>query len=310
MKQNGFEFANESKSLNQVIDEVKKSSMPTGKKVETLVKLGLSKADVWRFFNAPVTLPKAQRFSFTFGVEIECISQWERLQNEVANKEVPLQANVRFGAYTHRDSETGYKFVTDGSLGASRAEDGSGIECVSPVLRGKKGFDSLKNTCAALSDAGAKVNKSCGLHVHIGANGLTGEQYVNVFRNYQKLENVIDSFMAKSRRKSNAFYAKSLATFDFGSCHDVYDVDRMMGCRYFKVNPESYERHRTIEFRQHQGSINYHKIEMWVKFCAKLVNWSKDNVLPDVVRDIDDVPFLNNTEKAFFKSRINHFSAE
>lgn len=46
MKQNGFEFANESKSLNDIIEEVKKASMPTAKKVETLVKLGLSKADV------------------------------------------------------------------------------------------------------------------------------------------------------------------------------------------------------------------------------------------------------------------------
>ena len=310
MKQNGFEFANESKSLSEVLEEVKKASMPTATKVDTLVKLGLSKADVWRFFNAPVAMPKAQRLDFTFGVEIECITQWGRLQDEIANKEVPLQANVRFGAYTHRDSDTGYKFVTDGSLSASRIEDGRGIECVSPVLRGKKGFDSLKNTCAALVDAGAKVNKSCGLHVHIGANGLTGEQYVNVFRNYQKLENVIDSFMAKSRRASHAFYAKSLMYYDFSSCHDWYDVNRKLNDRYFKVNPESYERHHTIEFRQHQGSTNFLKIEMWVKFCAKLVNWSKDNVLSDVVRDIDDVPFLNNTEKAFFKSRINHFSAE
>lgn len=310
MKQNGFEFANESKSLNDIIEEVKKASMPTAKKVETLVKLGLSKADVWRFFNAPVAMPKAQRFSFTFGVEIECISNWERLQSEVSNREIPLQANVRFGAYTHADSTTGYKFVTDSSVMASRTEDGRGIECVSPVLRGAKGFESLKNTCTALSDAGAKVNRTCGLHVHIGANGLTGEQYVNVFRNYQKLEGLIDSFMAKSRRGDDAYYAKSLACFDFSNVHEIYVVAQLLRSRYFKVNPVSYERHRTIEFRQHQGTTNYHKIEMWVKFCAKLVNWSKDNVLPDVVRDIDDVPFLNNTEKAFFKSRINHFSAE
>ena len=77
----------------------------------------------------------------------------------------------------------------------------------------------------------------------------------------------------------------------------------MNGDRYFKVNACSYSRHKTIEFRQHQGSTDFTKIKNWVNFCAKLVAWSKKNRLENEVTSIDEIPFLTKTEKNFFKSR-------
>ena len=150
------------------------------------------------------------------------------------------------------------------------------IECVSPVLTGKAGMKSLETCCKALNDAGAQVNKSTGLHVHIGAANLSDEAYINVFENYQKLEKVIDTFMAKSRRANNSQWCRTLQGKNFDLCmtkHDVFSV--MNGNRYFKVNACSYSRHNTIEFRQHQGSTDFEKISNWVNFCAKLVAWSK-----------------------------------
>ena len=125
-----------------------------------------------------------------------------------------------------------------------------------------------------------------------------------------KLERLIDSFMAPSRR-GNCRWAASLLDKDFSNCHDNYDVRNNVfhGDRYYKVNAESYTRHKTIEFRQHQGSTNYKKIEMWVKFCAKLVGWSRNNVFTSEVMNIEDIPFLNKEEKAFFQSRKDAFAA-
>lgn len=302
MVQNGFTFAKENKSLNESLNDVKNTNLPRAKKVEMLVKLGLSKQDITRFFHAPVALPKAQRLSYTFGVEIECIAVESRMRAEISNKNVPVMANVEYGAYTHQDSNTSFKFVRDGSLSGSGFA--TGIECVSPVSSGTKGFAALKNCVKAINDAGAKVNKTCGLHVHIGAVGLTDEQYINIFKNYKMLEVIIDSFMAESRRGGNATYAHSLRYKNFDNCISKDDVTRKLGgSRYYKVNPMSFQRHGTVEFRQHQGTTNYKKIEMWVKFCAKLVNYSKENVLTETVQNVDDIPFLNKTEKAFFKAR-------
>ena len=47
------------------------------------------------------------------------------------------------------------------------------------------------------------------------------------------------------------------------------------------------------------------KISMWVKFCAKLVSWSRSNVFTSEVTCIEDIPFLNKQEKDFFESRRN-----
>ena len=70
----------------------------------------------------------------------------------------------------------------------------------------------------------------------------------------------------------------------------------------------SYDRHKTIEFRQHQGTTDYKKILNWVMFCGKLVEWSKKNRLTADVADIDDLPFLTKAEKRFFKRRIGQLS--
>lgn len=75
------------------------------------------------------------------------------------------------------------------------------------------------------------------------------------------------------------------------------------GSRYHKVNAEAYKVHKTIEFRQHQGTTDFEKISHWVRFCAKLVGWSKRFALDSTVASIDEIPFLTKTEKNWFKRR-------
>ena len=205
----------------------------------------------------------------------------------------------QYEGYNHTDNNHYYKFVSDSSI---RGENP--IECVSPVLTGKTGMKSLETCCKALNEANAQVNRSTGLHVHIGAQNLSDEAYINVFKNYQKLERVIDTFMAISRRANNSQWCRTLQGKDFTMCTTKLDIfDVMNGNRYYKVNACSYSRHKTIEFRQHQGSTDFEKISNWVNFCAKLVAWSKKNVLSSEVNSIDEIPFLTAKEKSFFKSR-------
>lgn len=301
MKQNGFSFASSEKSLIETIDEIKKSQMSRNEKILALKACGLRDKEISDMLM--VSVPKGMtstRFYYTFGVEIECVHA-ER--NALVEAGRANGVNIKSEGYNHQDNSTYFKIVSDASVHGENSN-----EVVSPVLKGNvNGLSMLKKAIKALDAVGANVNSSCGLHVHIGAGKLTGEQYVNVFKNYQKLEILIDSFMSPSRR-GNCRWAMSLQGKDFSWCRDNADVCRLLGTRYMKVNPMSFGRHNTIEFRQHQGSTNYEKIAMWVKFCAKLVGWSRNNVFVDQVTNIEDVPFLNNEEKAFFKGRVEHFA--
>lgn len=308
VKQNGFNFVSSKKSLIETIDEVKKSKMSKDKKILALKACGLRDkeiSDMLRVF-VPKTSKPSTRFVYTFGVEIECVH---------ANRTALIEAgrtngvDIHSEGYNHTDNKKYFKIVSDASVGG----DIDPNEVVSPVLGGNQnGLATLKKAIKSLDAVGARVNRSCGLHVHIGADKLTGEQYVNVFKNYQKLEKLIDSFMAESRR-GDAFYTRSILKYDFSHCHSVRCVQIEMGddsdTRYHNVNPMSYDRHRTIEFRQHQGSTSFEKISMWVKFCAKLVGWSRYNVFESDVMNIEDIPFLNKEEKDFFESRQEHFAA-
>ena len=285
------------KTLAEQLKEIRDLKVSVNEKKEMLIKIGLRPADVRSlefsgFFNEKTPL--------TFGVEIECDVFRNRLQ-EMSND----QFKFYYEGYNHNDNREYFKFVTDGSVTGA-----SPIECVSPILDANTdGFKALENCCSVLNAADARVNKSCGLHVHVGLAGFSDEQVVNIYKNYQKLEELIDSFMARSRRGDGCRWAQFLAEFDYSSCHSPYDVRmKMYRNRYYKVNPMAFERHGTIEFRQHQGSVDYKKISMWVNFCCKLVEWSKKNLFEAEVTSINDVPFLNAEEKAFFAERIEYFA--
>lgn len=282
------------KTLNEEIQEIKNMKGSKAAKKEAFIKLGLRKYEIELLLSE---LPKPVRevHKFTFGVEIECLVAASLMRESATRNAMPFQ----YEGYNHVDNNHYYKFVSDSSI---RGENP--IECVSPVLTGKAGMKSLENCCKALNEANAQVNVSTGLHVHIGAQNLSDEAYVNVFKNYQKLESVIDTFMARSRRANNSQWCRTLQGKDFSWCTTKSDIyDAMNGNRYFKVNACSYARHQTIEFRQHQGSTDFEKISNWVNFCAKLVAWSKKNVLSSEVASIDEIPFLTKKEKSFFKSR-------
>lgn len=282
------------KTLNEEIQEIKNMKGSKAAKKEAFIKLGLRKYEIELLLSE---LPKPVRevHKFTFGVEIECLVAANLMRESATRNEMPFQ----YEGYNHVDNNHYYKFVSDSSI---RGENP--IECVSPVLTGKAGMKSLENCCKALNEAGAQVNISTGLHVHIGAANLSDEAYINVFKNYQKLERVIDTFMARSRRANNSQWCRTLQGRNFMWCTTKSDIfDAMNGDRYFKVNACSYARHKTIEFRQHQGSTDFEKISNWVNFCAKLVAWSKKNMLSSEVTSIDEIPFLTKKEKSFFKSR-------
>lgn len=286
------------KTLNQEIENIKNAKTSRANKKQALVSLGLVDYEV-RLIMASLVSQGSPRVSYTFGVEIECGVPRHALRN-AANH---TGFNYQYEDYNHIDGRSYFKFVHDGSLRLDNA-----IECVSPVLKGSDGKRTLKVACQTLNQAGANVDSSCGLHVHIGADGLTDEQYCNVFVNYLYLESLVDSFMAPSRRDNT--YAKSLRHRD-ESIKNARTIDEMrdvLGSRYFKVNAESYRRHKTIEFRQHQGSTNFDKIFNWVSFCGKLVNWSKNNRLDHHIADVDEIPFLNDAEKRFFNGRIRNFA--
>lgn len=284
------------KTLNEQVNEIVNGKGSKTAKSFSLVKLGLTPYEI-KLMLGNVNVSKKTKFNanlLTFGVEIECFNVVrDVLINEVSQRNVSIQSE----GYNHTDNNHYYKIVSDASISGN-----NGQEVVSPILKGKDGLNSLKNVCDSLNAINAKVNKSTGLHVHFDASKISDAHFINIFKNYQAIERVIDSFMPNSRRANNNGYCASLRGLNYDECETKSDVIRLNRTRYRKVNAESYLRHKTIEFRQHSGTTDYEKIANWINFLRNLIQYSFDNLI-ESCNSIEEIPFLTETEKQYFINR-------
>lgn len=279
-----------------MVADVMNMNVSNAIKHRELIKIGLDAIEASILLNSKAW--QGTGFSFnalTFGVEIEA---YNFTRANLIEKCVHKGLSIISSGYTHEDSQHYYKIVSDSSL-----EGVNSNEVVSPILKGDDGLNSLKSLCDSLNEIDARVNRSCGLHVHIGAANMSDEHYCRLVRNYQKLEPVIDSFMPLSRRANNSRWCRSLQGIDFSNCTTKRQIAAAMSYdRYFKVNAMSYDRHQTVEFRQHSGSIDYTKISNWILFIAKLVEYSAKHEIT-ACNSIDEIPFLSDEQKAYFNNR-------
>lgn len=284
------------KTLKEQVDEIVKSNKSKQTKSVSLVKLGLSSYEVGLLLGS-IKVQKTCKFNantLTFGVECETYNVLrDALIREVEQRNISIQSE----GYNHRDNNRYYKIVSDASIQGS-----NGQEVVSPILKGKNGLNSLKMVCDSLNAVGAKVNKSTGLHVHFDASKISDSHFIQLFKNYQKIENAIDSFMPQSRRANNNLYCKSIQGLNYDVCNTKSDIIRLNGTRYRKINAESYISHKTVEFRQHSGTTDYTKIANWINFLRKLIQYSFDSDIQEC-SSIEEIPFLTYTEKQYFINR-------
>jgi len=200
-----------------------------------------------------------------FGVEIEFLATVSR--EEVVRKICSNGITCYDEGYNHDDHIDHWKLVRDGSCG---------LELVSPILSGEDGLRQIEAVCDALREVGAKVDTSCGLHVHVDARDLSEKEVAKVFIAYSRYEPLFDALLPVSRRGNlNRFClsikdAVSLAADYANNLQHTYR--RQYGTRYLKVNLESLIRHGSIEFRQHSGTIESEKINNWVVLMVGFVD--------------------------------------
>lgn len=212
----------------------------------------------------------------TFGVEIECFLPEGATQSQAAAAAAHrLGAPVRVESYGH-STPSNWKVVTDGSLG----DYSRGCEFVSPILRGQDGLRQVSAICEALTDFGCTVNKKCGLHVHVGVGNAPITFFRNLVKLYATFEPVIDAMMPASRRGSQNLFCRSITSVSHAAidrCTSLEQIlEKISGARfgerrYYKLNLAAYARHRTVEFRQHSGTLDATKASRWTVLCLRMV---------------------------------------
>ncbi len=232
-----------------------------------------------------------------FGIELEFTSNYSRdlIAQAIANNGVTAVAEN----YNHRTR--GYwKVITDSSCG---------YEIVSPVLYGEDGIEQIRKVCDAL-DGIANVDRNCGFHIHIDANGLNLRQIKDVVKSYKEYEDIFDLVLPRSRRANNNQYCKSLEDVTLSEIDTANNIRELVAGafgndRYYKLNIASYLRHGTIEIRQHSGTVDADKVINWVYLIQNFVARSINNEIKANTQNIRDRFNALIPETATFQSIDN-----
>jgi hypothetical protein len=182
-----------------------------------------------------------------------------------------------FEGYTHAVMSN-WKIVTDASVTDAGTGRGTGLELVSPILKGEEGLQELAKALDALRNAGAKVNTTCGLHVHIDTLGMNGIQRKNFFNSYVRNQDVMDRLVSVSRR-DNRRYTARYTTAQANSYAEAIALGNDGGSRFYTVNICSFQKYGTLEFRQHQGTLSGKKAVAWVKMLLAMAETAQASTL-------------------------------
>jgi len=128
---------------------------------------------------------------------------------------------------------------------------------------------NLEQVCKLLNDLGAKVNKSCGLHVHLDARHLDDMEVKSFGRNLGRALPVLAGMVPETRR-SSTYCQLQVSSTD----------------RYSAVNMTAYNKYKTVEVRLHSGTTNFKKIISWAKIIHSISSAPR---IPHSVHSINEL---------------------
>ena len=226
---------------------------------------------------APLLVGFTTRNSMTFGIELEIAGMF---CSDAARAMQNAGLSCHDNGYDHTVLNN-WKVVPDGSVN-------NGCEVVSPVLTGDDGLTEVRTVAGILRAAGATVNKSCGMHIHIGVdNALTTLEMARVIAAHQRWQAAFDALLTTDRLrnsaelyKGNTNYARkrtrrqAVRLADNWNTMPLRDISRHE-TRYFALNVNAFYKYGTFEVRSHQGSTNGKNATAWIAFNTAFMQWAK-----------------------------------
>lgn len=212
----------------------------------------------------------------TFGCEIECVPGID-----------PWSGS---NAFYH-------EYVARGLTGWNRGMDGTvnGIypaEFQSPILSGAAGIASITEMCALLNAHDTEVNRSCGLHVHVGGEGLTRRQVGTIDDTFAHFESAFFGMAGRgigSRMRERSWckpkrYVGDVADEKYQSMN-TFRLWYANGGRHGRGEPTDPVIGGTIEVRAYGGTTNWKKIAGAVFLAVGFVELVAQDYLTPVSGD-------------------------
>lgn len=224
-----------------------------------------------------------------FGIEIETVRLGKEATARAIADGMPGWQLVSRG-YQQRVLDTDgreWKVVTDGSLNYN------GAEIVSPILK-YDDIETLQQVVRVVRRAGAKVDASCGIHIHVDAAAFDVKAIVRLAKLWFRKEEMLKHALEVIRSRGD-HYAWNMDKYGFMSRllgrsrapktldelnklwydrREVYDArrhnDHYNRSRYHALNLHNVWYRGTVEFRVFNSVLHAGKVKAYVQFCLAL----------------------------------------
>jgi hypothetical protein len=223
----------------------------------------------------------------TFGIEIECVVPAAALRARGWSVGSHLYGRPIPGHGAWVAKRDGSIEKNPGHICGCVCEECCGlitVEVVSPKLQGEAGLASLRAMVADLVAMGARTNKTCGLHVHVGCPEDLGfiRRLVCLVANVEK---GIYAVTGTRRREGGPWCGSVKETHKpFGESGTRDALSLAASNRYHILNlaPLVAGTRRAVEFRAFEGTTNIDRITSYLFLCLGMVQYSLANtrVLP------------------------------
>ncbi len=247
--------------------------------------------------------PKATAMGKWIGVEIECFIPTNEDPEYDDDGDLIDFDETSFRARLVRKIEARkIKYVSihgDGSID----EEPDHVPVEFAILTRIDDMTNLKRLCDLLKDMGARVNASCGLHIHLDQRDVSGTDRPELRRRLARLNQalpLLTKIVPKSRRENT--YCKV-------SRSRLKNRDR-----YMAINTQALTKFGTFEIRLHSGTTDFIKISNWMKLCYGISRCEKiKNTKNHLIESIEVLKNKYLTDMSldmfnYFVQRIDKFA--
>jgi hypothetical protein len=162
-----------------------------------------------------------------------------------------------------------------------------GTEINSPILSGQAGLEAVAAVLDYLkSNKELRVNKSCGIHVHVDVADFEPFDVIATSMRYAQWEELFFDKVVRKHRIDNQYclsnenisYVSSMVCYGRPLKDVLLSVKKFSQYngfnKYQKCNIGS-KRYTTVEFRQHHSTFSKDEVINWIKFVTNFVEATK-----------------------------------
>ncbi|MCL2213486.1 MAG: amidoligase family protein [Oscillospiraceae bacterium] len=229
-----------------------------------------------------------------FGVEIELTGITRNAAAKVVAGYFSTQATHFGGPYdTYRISDSSdrqWQIMKDASIyrearGGQSASDLYSVELVTPICH-YDDIERIQDIVRKLREKGAKVNSSCGIHVHVDAASHTPQTLRNIVNIMASKEELL--YKALQVKVNREHYCKKIDTRFLDELNRVrprsqeqlsriwyngsYGGGRYNETRYHGLNLHSVFNKGTVEFRLFNSTLHAGEVKSYVQLCLAISN--------------------------------------